>query len=287
MEKFDSTFKSLKKEFCDDLIQSIRLDVWDQLNGAIKADEYKSKNQHAFQNIQIKCCNEETVGVILNDIKKMNDKILKKDEYYVYELLITNYVRHQNDPQIIEYSLVAMTNYSNMSYTTHRLNPLCNTPHPLPKIIELNVPLHSIFIDIFVTLKTLSLQDIFNTGSQYCTLTRLSDQWFKMLQEILNLNKKYYMNLLVSSDLQKKYEKSLDDNKKLEEDILKRKDAVEQKLRDSIPVELQCCVCFGYTDKSHILVPCGHTNYCSTCINVINQCSVCRTLIEKVQKIYK
>ena len=94
----------------------------------------------------------------------------------------------------------------------------------------------------------------------------------------------------MSSDLQKKYEKSLNDNKKIEEENLKlkrEKEIVEQKLSDSIPVELQCCICFGYTDKSHILVPCGYSNYCSTCINAINQCSVCRTLIEKVQIIYK
>lgn len=127
MEKFDSIFKSLKKEFCDDLIQGIRLDVWafvrrDQLNGTEVA-KHSIKNQIAFQNIQTSL-NKEKSGVISGDIKKINEKILKKDEYYIYELAITHNTHYCNNYTSV-YSLFAITNYSNMSYTTHCLNSDC------------------------------------------------------------------------------------------------------------------------------------------------------------------
>ncbi len=91
------------------------------------------------------------------------------------------------------------------------------------------------------TIKKVSHQDIINSNKYGHIFDSFSNQWYEMLQEIMNLNKKYYMNLLVSSDLQKKYEKSLDDNKRLEDEIKilkKEKDTIEQILRDSIPVEL-------------------------------------------------
>lgn len=47
-------------------------------------------------------------------------------------------------------------------------------------------------------------------------------------------------------------------------------------LTDSdVPLENQCTVCFGYTDKKEALIPCGHTKYCKKCINKAVQSSNC------------
>lgn len=47
--------------------------------------------------------------------------------------------------------------------------------------------------------------------------------------------------------------------------------------KDIIKEEDQCCVCFKYTNKEYALIPCGHTQYCNTCINNIIDCAICRT----------
>ena len=289
LTKLDSKFQSLKKELCDDLIQGIRLDVWDQLNGVIKVEN---------QNTQNKIANH--MG--LHAIDEINNKKLKKDEYYVYDFQITLQTQNRSNSEegvYFRHSIFTITNYSNVSWSKHvswsKLG-FSNIHQPTApyskKNIELNFRLHNIFIDILTTLKKIPFQNIcggdgnIDQGSIFNTFC---DARYETLQEIVNLNKKYYMNLLVSSDLQRKYEKSLDDNKKLETEnrkLKQEKEVVEQKLRYSIPVELQCCICFGYTDKSQFYLH-GHSNLCSTCIHSVKDCPMCRSSIEKVQNIYK
>mgnify|MGYP006375016653 CR=1 FL=1 len=41
----------------------------------------------------------------------------------------------------------------------------------------------------------------------------------------------------------------------------------------------QCCVCFEPTSRNQVLSPCGHTQYCDTCIDKINVCALCRANI--------
>jgi hypothetical protein len=54
-----------------------------------------------------------------------------------------------------------------------------------------------------------------------------------------------------------------------------------------VPLEEQCVICYKRTTKSHLLVPCGHTQYCEKCINKIDKCSLCRVDIAQVIKIQK
>jgi len=269
------------------LIQGIRLDVWDQLNGHI-VEEQKTHSQIAFINDKNRLINDNSFAGPdqRKAIDEMNNRKLKNNEYYIYEIYVRQNELHTTNMTHYHYLLCTITNYSNITWleldcynTGYSKNYF--TPK---KIIELNVPLHNIFIDIFMSLKKIPFINIYNYTVDF------NCSWFQVLQDILNLNKKYYMDLLVNSDLQKKYEKSLDDNKKLQEEINKlklEKDSIEHKLKDSVPLEMQCCICFGYTDKSQLLVPWGHSNFCITCINSIKECSVCRTNVERVQKIFK
>lgn len=55
---------------------------------------------------------------------------------------------------------------------------------------------------------------------------------------------------------------------------------------DDIPDEEKCVICFNRTKKNQALVPCGHTQYCEDCINKIKKCSLCKTPIDKIIKIF-
>ena len=52
----------------------------------------------------------------------------------------------------------------------------------------------------------------------------------------------------------------------------------------------KCVVCFDKEAGHNALVPCGHTQFCHQCIEEItkrtNVCSLCKTKIESVLKIY-
>jgi hypothetical protein len=56
-----------------------------------------------------------------------------------------------------------------------------------------------------------------------------------------------------------------------------------------IPIEDQCVVCFGYTDKKKATVPCGHRKFCSKCIEKMekdSECYICRTKITTIINLY-
>lgn len=56
---------------------------------------------------------------------------------------------------------------------------------------------------------------------------------------------------------------------------------------DDIPNENKCSICFSKTDKKNIIVPCGHTQFCETCIKGrFDHCPICRSKVEKVIKIF-
>lgn len=49
----------------------------------------------------------------------------------------------------------------------------------------------------------------------------------------------------------------------------------------------QCCVCFHFTEKNKALIPCGHTQFCETCIGVLKKCPLCEKEISNILPIYK
>jgi hypothetical protein len=56
---------------------------------------------------------------------------------------------------------------------------------------------------------------------------------------------------------------------------------------EEIPDENKCVICFSRTQRKNVLVPCGHTQFCSKCVKEnMETCPLCRANIEKVIKIY-
>ena len=56
--------------------------------------------------------------------------------------------------------------------------------------------------------------------------------------------------------------------------------------KEAIKPENECVICYEYTDRKQVLVPCGHRKYCSKCIHIIKECSICKAKNVKVMKIY-
>lgn len=76
--------------------------------------------------------------------------------------------------------------------------------------------------------------------------------------------------------------------------------AKSKKSRDSSPVrqskspqpssqtdKKECCVCFEEFDSCLTLVPCGHTPFCSRCVNQLEKCPVCRVPITQSITIFQ
>lgn len=61
---------------------------------------------------------------------------------------------------------------------------------------------------------------------------------------------------------------------------------MNKKLKKKKDGDNLCVICFELTQKIEVLVPCGHRQYCSSCIQKIDKCSVCRTKIQQVIRIY-
>ena len=74
-------------------------------------------------------------------------------------------------------------------------------------------------------------------------------------------------------------------NLELEAKILQNK---AKKLRTEGAVDLRkCVICMEFKKLDYILSPCGHRCHCNTCIQKINECSVCRKHINGILKIYE
>lgn len=98
------------------------------------------------------------------------------------------------------------------------------------------------------------------------------------MKEIITINKEHFYRFISSVDLSNKYSSSLQIIQEQQDKIQNLKQEIEDlksSLYESIPIDHRCGICFGYTDKSQIINPCGHSNICGTCeIKVCPTCNV-------------
>jgi hypothetical protein len=193
--------------------------------------------------------------------------------------------------------LCTVTNYSNVCLlnSTYKCEDAlyCIKPNDMaPTTIFTDYPLHDIFINTLNCLNVLMESKILITIEDF-TIDQFEKEISKLLlgiiQEIININKETYIHFINNIELQKQHEQTLrqiqemkEKIKELEKDYL----ILEEQLKESIPKEYQCCICFGFTDKKHFIVPCGHSQYCKGCISIIDKCAMCNSKNERVQKIY-
>jgi len=325
LDKCSSTIKlnfdRMKQDILSDLIDGIRLDIFDNLNGIddseckiLTPDDIKkdflqlSPIQEIGNNIRdknVKNICEKSLEVLFGS------KILKNNEHYVYFTshysweVRCNYGMHNYN---IIVSLGLITNFSNFiwlvvndygvfSYDGSTRQDMHNTGtiYGPCKTYDLNIPLHNIFINILHTNKFLSSRtnpiEQYQPGENTSSIKRYRNihntkqnvanhsDIYDAIVKILDLNKKYSIQLLVESDLQKKYDalvKKNEQQQKTVESLETKIEKLENQLKESIPEQHRCCICFGYTDKKKACVPCGHTQYCDNCIGELKKCAICR-----------
>ena len=107
------------------------------------------------------------------------------------------------------------------------------------------------------------------------------------IEMIIQLNNEYYMLFLTEADIQHKLENLIEEDSKKQKKIEELEQQIillRKELQNAIPIENQCCICYGYTDKKIMIVPCGHTQYCLSCLNKISKCSLCnQEIFQKIK----
>jgi hypothetical protein len=61
---------------------------------------------------------------------------------------------------------------------------------------------------------------------------------------------------------------------------------LENQLKEAIPEQHRCCICFGHTEKKKACVPRGHMQYCEECIGSLQNCAICRKDITSFIALY-
>jgi len=145
------------------------------------------------------------------------------------------------------------------------------------KCIMNNIRIDDLFIRIIQQSKELISQSDLSASVNFLT-------------SIIELNKKYYLRFLLTSELETKIETLTQRVSTLEVAIIDRDDTIaklEHKLKTSIPVENKCESCGGYTARKKLCAPCGHSKYCDSCIGALNACLICKekiiTIVNNIQ----
>ena len=327
-------FEKIKKDLLDKLSDGIRLDIFDKINGT-SADNNTEYKIYDLEDIKKECQQkfpkefyEIMTNLLSHAIEKLKKvKVLNLNEHYVH------FINHYSCAQIGDGSdglmiFGVLTNLSNFSWLEIKdisgRWPGQREIISEYKVYDLNTPLHSIYINILNSIKSLSPQslsgcnecrmiyspyrkknlkvvNIHNIQRYSCGSGDLQQcldnnnclvcyrEIYDIIVKILNMNKKYSISMLVELDLQKKYDAILNEKEqlKIENITLKEKmKALENQLKDSIPAEHRCCICFGYTDKKKVCVPCGHGQYCSKCIEELTECALCSKTITSIVKLF-
>jgi len=196
-------------------------------------------------------------------------KLSKNERYIVFIEKQLPY--YSNDTT--NYLMFRVTNYGNISVcertVTNRYNQQTNHMGTI-KCIK-----HDILLsDMFILMVQSISPHIINIDA---------------IDKFITIYKENYFRFLVSSDLQQKCINLTSEINILKKECTERDDQInslKNKLKECIPIENQCCICFGYTKKNQALVPCGHTQYCNECIVTIKTCSICITNTVQVIKIF-
>jgi hypothetical protein len=282
-------FDNIKDNMIKDLIDGVRLDVYDKM--------YNSNDDN---------CDKHFINI--DDEKKIEDGLfsgaidniinlykLKKREKYIHRIYSQSNTIQVNSKTYyarrVLYGLI--TNYSNIyyieyyeEYPSYRGRPSTNTREQIVNTYIHNIPLNNIYIEGIKAHSSLIGRYHARDDSRNETI---HDNVINYYKSVLDLNKKNYIKLLAENDLREKYESLLKDNLKSQNNIKKMEEHIVEltnKLQETIPKEYQCCICFGFTDKKMLCSPCGHTQYCNKCIVDLKNCALCRKDIVNVVKIF-
>lgn len=246
------------------------------------------------------------------------------DAYYVQDKYI-NWDGRGSVARIINVALLTITNYSNicwLEYTNH--SGLINNNLSLQKssvvMEDFNVPLHSSYLDILQIIDKFPSPGIYDDftcvpgnsnatpsisysyydknsktgygkscGSGSELVNKPNQKLFDTIKHIMELNKYYYTRNISKSEIFVEYEVALKKNEEKDEKIIdleKQIKILNNALISAIPLNNQCCICFSFTERKQFCIPCGHTQYCTSCIEGLQKCALCRESVEKISNVY-
>lgn len=199
-------------------------------------------------------------------------------------------IKNVNNSDILVHKWVCVTNYGNIYYND--CDKYGGGPSTQNKKIINDIKLHDACIEL--------LGDIIPYVSSIEPIDKIiklcksySKSWFvtndSHIAKTMTYEKMYLNECYKTNELHKtlKYFKIKNEElNKNNEELLNEYTDLKKILTDTIPLENQCCICFGFTRKNKFLQPCGHTQYCNRCINEIKSCAVCESNIEQVKSIY-
>jgi hypothetical protein len=267
-KQLDSHMIALKTGLIRELTDSIKNDIDIRIKGQITKD--------------YKIINPESTYLGGTVVQNGNNGVWI-DYLSIHDFFIKQVVKLFNSNEHIIYNglvnangktIVVMTNFGNMYTTCFTWNcyysqgsAVCN--NPIPDVILNNIRLDVTFIKII---------QLFPNDTKIDTL-----------QKIIDMSKEYYIKFLTEFDLQTKYNVLIEENKKLQNEIIKLNEDIQdckRIIKEAVPIENQCCICFGFTYKKQLLSPCGHTQYCEICIVKINKCALCKKDSNGIIKIF-
>jgi len=295
-------FDQIKNTMVLDLTNSIKIDIINKIYSDDITSEYKTFNNCFDDNYIIPYIIENAAKYgkhqghllpnhqtwIKNALNFIKNKMINNKDNIIYcnaFIRVFTVSEAIYSPSTTRYTiyLYIITDLSNVIYISKfiqitdyggpQINYMNFSDNDL-KINNYNTKLHPIFIKL--------LQDILINCD--------SDIILQIITNIIKLNKDIQIKLLTKYDIQKQNEiltKQLIESKNKIEEQFKEINDLKEQLKNNVPIQYQCCICFGFTNKEKIIIPCGHTNYCNSCIFKIHECALCKIKIDKVISIYK
>ena len=305
----DNKFNELSAELVNSLTRSVKMEITDKIYGdGIKLDYEKYNNlynlfdtsQISVSFVDIGCKYEPSVrwrngnpppgppslswgyswaSSVISEIK--NKYQLRQSENVIYfNTSITSYTL-KSCPDSLFYNIYVNI-VTDLSTTIHAFGGATIRQHQThPQFGNSNIDirtestyLHAPFIKL--------LQDILASNSSAPSIK-------PMIDTIIKYNEMFYIKFLTNYDVQTKNEsllKQLTESQRRYDEQQTEINKLTELLKNSIPVEYQCCICFGFTLKREIISPCGHTQYCHNCITKIETCALCKGKVEKIITIY-
>lgn len=285
------------KDFMEKLPIKIQNDIFDKMCANVQSNEFidytKNIDSHIGYGLNGYALTESCFNCNSTFEKIKNKLNLELGEYIILVNGHMSKLRPRTNssgcitPGIYVFEMIVVTNFSKLYHSIEYNHPFVNQNETF--YTAKNIKLNNIFVNIIQLFKNITGISATPLVHENAMLSKIGINVRNIIIELFELNEKYFYKFLSTTEINEKYEQSLINiqNKDKEINELNNKiKSLENKIKNAVPIENQCCICFGFTNKRKLLVPCGHTQFCDDCITKINKCSLCNKDIEQVVNIF-
>jgi hypothetical protein len=211
--------------------------------------------------IKFDCISATQIDIITSNLKRELYNIINHDILHNKILIL------KSAPMILfrnEYVIVADNTdvhiYDSIKNDVHCFNGYQITKAHYP-ITSANVCRYTLLNNNLIVMENATDIVVYNLVS------RDENRISKIVEGLLcDVNMRFKYNLIIANFTKAPFKKSI----------------VYKITIDGDNDEYRCCVCYKFTERKQILVPCGHTQYCKVCIRGLKTCRVCKIKIKQV-----